>query len=75
MWCWWCCHPFEGDTLELPYKYDEKRNKFYTCGGFCSWSCMKRYAIDKYGITRGGIICSNKSSCARSYTTNSVPSG
>lgn len=59
MWCWWCCHPFEGDILKLPYKYDELRNKFYTCGGFCSWSCMKRYAIDKYGITRGGIICSN----------------
>lgn len=59
MWCWWCCHPFEGEILKLPYKYDELRNKFYTCGGFCSWSCMKRYAIDKYGITRGGIICSN----------------
>jgi hypothetical protein len=59
MWCWWCCHPFEGEILKLPYKYDELRNKFHTCGGFCSWSCMKRYAIDKYGITRGGIICSN----------------
>lgn len=59
MWCWWCCHPFESETLKLPYKYDDKRSKFYTCGGFCSWSCMKRYAIDKYGITRGGIICSN----------------
>jgi len=59
MWCWWCCHPFEGERLSLPYRYDEKRNKFSTCGIFCSWSCMKRYAIDKYGITRGGIICSN----------------
>jgi hypothetical protein len=59
MWCWWCCHPFESERLSLPYRYDEKRNKFSTCGIFCSWSCMKRYAIDKYGITRGGIICSN----------------
>lgn len=43
----------------MPYKYDERRRKFYTSGHFCSWSCMKTWAIDRHGITRGGIIVSN----------------
>ncbi len=59
VWCWWCCHPFEGNSLKMPYKHDERRNKFYTAGHFCSWSCMKTYAIDKYGCNRGGLICGN----------------
>lgn len=55
--CWWCCHPFEGEEYHMPYKYDDRRNKFNTTGVFCSWSCMKALAIDKYGITKGGEIC------------------
>ena len=57
--CWWCCHPFEGEELKLPYHYDYLRNKYVTEGRFCSWSCMKTYAIDKYGLNKGGIICGN----------------
>jgi|TARA_R110000823_G_scaffold291378_1_gene409763 hypothetical protein len=59
MWCWWCCHSFNGTPLMLPYKYDDRRNKFYTSGNYCSWSCIKSYAIDKYGCTTGGRICGN----------------
>ena len=59
MWCWWCCHTLEGTPLNMPYKHDERRNKFYTSGNFCSWSCMKTYVIDKYGCNRGGLICGN----------------
>ena len=59
MWCWWCCHEFDTTPLSMPYKHDERRNKFYTAGHFCSWSCMKSYAIDKYGLSRGGLICGN----------------
>ena len=55
--CWWCCHPFEGEEYHMPYKYDDRRNKFSTTGIFCSWSCMKALAIDKYGTTKGGQIC------------------
>ena len=58
-WCWWCCHSFEGEALAMPYKYDDRRNKFYTAGNFCSWSCIKSYAIDKYGTNKGGMICGN----------------
>lgn len=59
MWCWWCCHDFKGTPLSMPYKHDEKRNVFITAGTFCSWSCMKTYTLDKYGINRGSIICGN----------------
>jgi hypothetical protein len=43
----------------MPYKHDELRNKFYTAGNYCSWSCMKSHAIDKYGVNRGSIVCGN----------------
>lgn len=59
MWCWWCCHPYDTQPLSMPYRYDQKRNKFFTTGNFCSWSCMKSFAIDKHGVTRGSIICGN----------------
>ena len=59
MWCWWCCHPYDTEPLSLPYRYDDLRNKFSTAGNFCSWSCMKSYALDRYGINKGGIICGN----------------
>ena len=57
--CWWCCHAFDGEPLQMPYSYDNLRNKFVTEGHFCSWSCVKSYALDKYGINRGSIICGN----------------
>ena len=40
----------------MPYKHDEKRNRFDTSGNFCSWSCMKSFALDRHGITKGSII-------------------
>ncbi len=59
MWCWWCCHDFDTTPLSMPFKYDDRRNKFFTSGHFCSWSCMKTYAVEKYGLTKGGIVCGN----------------
>ena len=58
-WCWWCCHSFDGEPLTMPCRYDERRNKFYTSGNYCSWSCIKSHAIDKFGDCRGGIVCGN----------------
>ena len=45
--CWWCCHPFPGPSLHYPYKYDERTKHFTTTGHFCSWECMKSYALDQ----------------------------
>ena len=58
MWCWWCCHPFEGDPLHLPHKYDDLRKRFETMGNFCSWECMKTFNMD-HNKTRCGIIAGN----------------
>ncbi len=58
-WCWWCCHPFEGPVLHLPFKWDSNRNKFETMGAFCSWGCMKAFNLDRNGVNHGGIVAQN----------------
>jgi len=52
--CWWCCHEIVDKEIHLPYKYEEEKRKFHTCGHFCSWSCAKALAIETYGLTKGG---------------------
>lgn len=59
LWCWWCCHDFDNEPLKLPLKYDDRRKRYVTSGRFCSWSCMKTYALEQFGLSRGGIICGN----------------
>lgn len=54
--CWWCCHSFENEPLHLPYKYDDRRYKFYTMGHFCSFSCMKAFNLDNFPQHKSGII-------------------
>jgi len=43
----------------MPYAYDAGKKTFQTTGNFCSWSCMKSFALEKYGVHKGGAICSN----------------
>jgi hypothetical protein len=44
--CWWCVHPLpQLPCYHLPIKYDEMRKKYITKGNFCSWECMKAYAL------------------------------
>ena len=26
MWCWWCCHPFEGTPLNMPVDIYKNHN-------------------------------------------------
>ena len=59
LWCWWCCHDFPTEPLKLPLKYDDKRKRYVTSGRFCSWGCMKTYALEQFGLSRGGIVCGN----------------
>lgn len=58
VWCWWCSHPFEGPTLHLPYRYDDRTKKYTTMGNFCSWGCMKAYNKDR-NWSRWGEIAQN----------------
>lgn len=46
LWCWWCCHKFNGPPCYLPTKYDEYRERYVVIGNFCSWSCVKSYNMD-----------------------------
>lgn len=55
--CWWCCHPSETAFLHMPYDQDHSSKLYKTVGNFCSWECMKAYAIDKYPSHRSGTIC------------------
>ena len=53
--CWWCCHSFPGPALHCPFRYDERTKRFTTSGAFCSWECMKTYAMDTCGARAGEI--------------------
>lgn len=46
IYCWWCCHPFEGAPCALPYKYNESIFDVY--GVFCSPECAAAYNFDNY---------------------------
>jgi hypothetical protein len=41
--CWNCSFAFDTPPLALPYRYDERANRFHTRGVFCTYGCMKRY--------------------------------
>ena len=51
IWCWWCCHPFQGKKLELPLHI--KHDGSLDCiGSFCSPECVCAYSMEsgaKYG--------------------------
>lgn len=54
--CWWCVHPLgDAHPLHLPIKYDDRLDMFTTTGEFCSWACMKTFALDM-NMARSGEI-------------------
>ena len=57
--CWWCCHPPPKGVqfLHMPFKQVVETKRYKTVGNFCSWECMKAYAIDKYKTHVSGVIC------------------
>lgn len=52
--CWWCCHPYETETVRYPYKL--YKEKILTTGQFCSWNCVKAYAINKNNFNAMDLI-------------------
>lgn len=79
MLCWWCAHPPpEGkEFIHMPYKY--KNNVFETMGQFCSWECMKSFAVKEYNQGVSGRICTlislmrSKTGIPSSNTIKSAP--
>ena len=53
IWCWWCCHPFESESIGFPYNHDDRRDTFHTTGTFCSFECVKAYNLDRDSATKG----------------------
>lgn len=51
IWCWWCCHPYQTKSVQLPVRI--KPNGTYECvGEFCSPNCIASYIVEsgsKYG--------------------------
>lgn len=47
--CWWCCHSFTTVPAYLPVKVTTDMQRctasFVFTGNFCSWNCVKRYAM------------------------------
>lgn len=71
--CWWCCHLFDWESLHFPYKF--KANTFYTTGHFCSWECMKAYAIHNNKFEQCEYITlMKKRMTGRITTTKRAPS-
>ena len=54
-WCWYCCHPFEGQPLPMPINHDDKRDVFHVMGTFCSWPCIKAYNSDSSSYMKSVI--------------------
>lgn len=43
--CWHCCHSFDSVPAYYPIELNFKKNMFYFMGNFCSWNCVKGYAL------------------------------
>jgi hypothetical protein len=53
--CWWCCHGFECQPVQLPIGKTTDKARFFTAGTFCSTACAAAYNFecgDKYGSAK-----------------------
>jgi hypothetical protein len=55
IWCWHCCHPFEGLAVPLPMDHNAKTDVWTTRGAFCSFACAKAYNSDVGYSYRSGM--------------------
>jgi hypothetical protein len=53
IWCWHCCHPFDGPRIPLPVAYDERLDVWRTKAAFCSFACAKAWNHDNEGHRSG----------------------
>jgi len=55
--CFHCCHLYETQTLNIPFKYDHVHNKFHVKNiPFCSWECMRAYNKYNECSSKGSIF-------------------
>lgn len=41
--CWWDHHPFSGEAVGCPIKFDDRLDRYWLEGFFCSWGCAIAY--------------------------------
>jgi hypothetical protein len=41
--CWWCCHPIDGISLQMPNAYNKVSSTYSGVGQFCGFACMKAF--------------------------------
>lgn len=77
VWCWWCCHPFDGVPIPLPVGYNEGTDVFDVRGVFCCWGCVKAYNHEhngyRYGIVENLITLLHKRLMGRIERIKSSP--
>jgi hypothetical protein len=44
--CLHCCHGFDTYPVPIPRRYDDRQDKYYTFGIFCSVNCAKAYILE-----------------------------
>ena len=62
--CWHCCHPFDGNRIGIPQKYDADRGAWHVKGSFCSFSCARAHLV------YGGSVSSEESQRQSSLLNN-----
>lgn len=51
--CWWCCQPFEGPGVGMPYEF--ANGTFKTMGTFCDWPCVKAFNMHRGKHNEGAV--------------------
>lgn len=52
LWCWWCCHSHESQSVRLPISKNSDNTEYNCIGNFCSPECVCAFIIDsgdRYG--------------------------
>ena len=44
--CWWCCHSYTTVPIPSVINYNERYNKYYLKGLFCSWECAYAFTSE-----------------------------
>lgn len=51
--CWHCTEPFPGAPCTIPTRANSGDNPWEVLGCFCSWSCAKRWSLDRATFSTG----------------------
>lgn len=63
--CWYCTEPITGSVFQCPRSFQEKYNTYIVEGYFCSYACVKSYAIERIHDHEGNLAALNVDRIAR----------